>query len=202
MELNIKDSNDKIDVNESVFDIQYNEGLIHHVVTSFLSNARQSSSFKKNRSMVRGGGAKPWRQKGTGRARAGTIRSPLWRTGGNTFGGQRANHKKKINKKMYSKAICSILSELYRSGRLQIVKEFSVETPKTKAFKSLISSGFDVSSALIVKDQVSENDYLASRNLYRFDVCDTVALDPVALLMHEHVIMTEAAVKQLEGQLK
>lgn len=202
MDLQIKDSKETISVSDKIFDTEYNEGLIHHVITSFLSNARQANSFKKNRSMVRGGGAKPWRQKGTGRARAGTIRSPLWRSGGVTFGGQRANYTKKINKKMYSKAICSIISELYRLGRLVVVKDFTVNSVKTKEFKQYINNNFDVASALIIKDHVDENEYLASRNLIKFDVCDTIAIDPVVLLMHENVIITEAAIAQLEGQIK
>ena len=200
MDIEVIGNNEKLSVNEILFDSDYKEGLIHQVVTTFLNNARSGNSAQKTRSEVRGGGAKPWRQKGTGRARAGTIRSPIWRSGGVTFAAKKRDYTKKINKKMYSKAICSIISELYRNGHVIVVKELNTETPKTKDFKESMKQ-LNVDSALVITAQVTENDYLSSRNLHEFDVCDTVAIDPVSLLMHKKVVMTEAAIKQLEEQL-
>ena len=201
MEIQITNTQLVMNVNEKIFDCDYNEGLIHQVVTTFMANARSGNSAQKTRSEVRGGGKKPWRQKGTGRARAGTIRSPLWRSGGVTFASKKRDYSKKINKKMYSKAICSIISELYRRGDLLVLEKFESKTSKTQDFKKQLL-GLNISNALIVTDQVSENDYLASRNLIDFDICDITALDPLSLLMHKKIVMTEAAVKQLEEQLQ
>ena len=201
MELQIKDKNTKLTVNESVFGVEFNEGLIHQATVTYMANARSGNSAQKTRSEVRGGGAKPWRQKGTGRARAGTIRSPIWRSGGVTFASKKRDYSKKLNKKMYKKAICSIISELCRQERLIVVENFNCDTPKTKEIKKKLSD-LNVSNALIVLGEIGENEYLAARNLINYDVCDAAAVDPIALLMYENVIMTESAVKQLEGQLQ
>jgi large subunit ribosomal protein L4 len=201
MELQLKDVNENLAVNENVFNCDYNEGLIHQVTVSFMAAARSGNSAQKTRSEVRGGGAKPWRQKGTGRARAGTIRSPIWRSGGVTFASKKRDYTKKVNKKMYRKAICSILSELCRQERLIVLKNFECESPKTKDLVTKLKT-LGIDNALIVVSQVGENEYLSARNLTNVDVCDSVAVDPVSLLMHENVVITESAIKQLEGQLQ
>lgn len=201
MELNTKDTNSKLKVNESVFDYGYNEGLIHQVVVAFMNNARSGNSAQKTRSEVRGGGKKPWRQKGTGRARAGTIRSPLWRSGGVTFASKKRDYSQKVNKKMYKGALRSIISELHRSGNLVVVSGFSCESSKTKDFVAKMK-GLELQNALIVMNEIGENEYLASRNLIDFEVCDVTCIDPVSLLRFEKVLMTEEAVKKIEEQLQ
>jgi large subunit ribosomal protein L4 len=201
MELLIKDSNAQLQVSDDVFGYNYNEGLIHQAVVTFMNNARSGNSAQKTRAEVRGGGKKPWRQKGTGRARAGSIRSPLWRSGGVTFAGKKQDYSQKLNKKMYKRALRSIISELYRRGNLIIVSDFRCQSPKTKEFISKMNE-LELSNALIVMDEVSEHEYLASRNLYQYDICDVNSLDPVSLLRFEKVLLTEQAVKNLEEQLQ
>jgi large subunit ribosomal protein L4 len=201
MELQIRDNDSKIKVNDKVFDCDFNEGLIHQVAVAFMAKARSGNSAQKTRSEVRGGGAKPWKQKGTGRARAGTIRSPIWRSGGVTFASKKRDYSKKLNKKMYKKAICSIISELYRQERLVIVENFKCETPKTKEIKNKLNE-LNVSNVLVILGEITENEYLASRNLINCEVCDAAAIDPIALLNYENVVITESAVKLLEGQLQ
>lgn len=201
MELSTKDTTAKITVSDLIFNHEYNEGLVHQAVVTYMNNARSGNSAQKTRSEVRGGGKKPWNQKGSGRARAGTIRSPLWRTGGVTFASKKRDYSQKINKKMYKGAIRSIISELYRTNKLVIVSDFQCSTQKTKDFISKMND-LGLKSALIVMDEVGEFEYFASRNLIDYDVCDVSAIDPLSLLRHEHVLMTEAAVKQIEEQLQ
>lgn len=201
MELMTKDTNTALSINDEVFGYVYNEGLIHQAVVSFMNKARSGNSAQKTRAEVRGGGRKPWKQKGTGRARAGTIRSPLWRSGGVTFASKKRDYSQKINKKMYKRAMRSILSELLRSGNLIVVNDFQAQTHKTKDFLVHMSS-LELSNALIVMHEVTENDYLASRNLYDFDVCDVTSIDPVSLLRFEKVLMTASAIKELEEVLQ
>jgi large subunit ribosomal protein L4 len=162
-----------------------------------LAGARQGTKAQKNRSAVSGGGRKPFRQKGTGRARAGTIRSPLWRSGGVTFAAQPQDHSQKLNRKMYRSAMQSIVSELARQERLSVVEKFELKEPKTKGLVSKLAD-YGLSEALIVTEEVSENLYLASRNLHKVDVCDTAALDPVSLINFDKVVVTVAALKKLE----
>lgn len=201
MEFNTLDTKAQLKVDPEVFGYIYNEGLIHQAVVTFMNNARSGNSAQKTRSEVRGGGKKPWGQKGTGRARAGTIRSPLWRSGGVTFASKKRDYSQKINKKMYKRAMRSIISELHRQGNLVIVSDFQCPTRKTKDFVAKMNE-LNLTNALIVMNEVGEHEYFASRNLYDFDICDVASLDPVSLLRFEKVLMTEEAVKNLEGQLQ
>ena len=186
-----------VEVSEAAFGKEFNQDLIHQTVVAFLAGARQGTKAQKNRSAVSGGGRKPFRQKGTGRSRAGTIRSPLWRSGGVTFAAQPQDHSQKLNRKMYRSAMQSIVSELARQERLIVVEKFDLKEPKTKGLVSKLA-GFKLSEALIVTEEVSENLYLASRNLHKVDVCDTAALDPVSLINFDKVVITVAALKKLE----
>ena len=186
-----------VEVSELAFGKEFNQDLIHQTVVAFLAGARQGTKAQKNRSAVSGGGRKPFRQKGTGRARAGTIRSPLWRSGGVTFAAQPQDHSQKLNRKMYRSAMQSIVSELARQERLIVVEKFELKEPKTKRLVSKLSD-FGLNEALIVTEEVSENLYLASRNLHKVDVCDTAALDPVSLINFDKVVVTVAALKKLE----
>ena len=189
-----------VSVSYSTFAREYNESLVHQVVTSFLAGARQGTRAQKSRSDVAGGGRKPWRQKGTGRARAGTIRSPIWRSGGVTFAASPQDHSHKVNKKMYRAAMRSILSELARSDRLMVVESFDVEQPKTKLLVEALK-GFGVENVLIVGSEVDKNLYLAARNLHQVDVRDVDGVDPVSLIAFKKVIMTVDAVKKFEEAL-
>lgn len=190
----------KITVSEGTFAAHVNEGLVHQVVVACLNSARQGTKAQKNRSAVRGGGAKPWRQKGTGRARAGTSRSPIWRSGGRTFAAQPRSYKQKVNKKMYRVAMRSILSELHSSERLMVVESIDVEQPKTKELVSLLSA-INVKDVLVVSDVISENLYLSARNLYHVGLCSVHDVDPVSLLAYKKVIMTQGAIKHFEEYL-
>ena len=187
-------------VSEANFAREYNEALVHQVVTAFLSGARQGTRAQKTRSEVAGGGKKPWRQKGTGRARAGTIRSPIWRSGGVTFAAKPQDHSQKVNRKMYRAAMRSILSELARTDRLMIVEALDVEQPKTKLLVETLK-GYGVDNGLIVADNVDKNLYLASRNLHKVDVRDVEGADPVSLIAYDKVMITVEAVKKFEEAL-
>ncbi len=187
-------------VSEANFAREYNEALVHQVVTAYLSGARQGSRAQKTRSEVAGGGKKPWRQKGTGRARAGTIRSPIWRSGGVTFAAKPQDHSQKVNRKMYRAAMRSILSELARTDRLMIVEALDVEQPKTKLLVETLK-GYGVDNVLIVADNVDKNLYLASRNLHKVDVRDVEGADPVSLIAYDKVMITVDAVKKFEEAL-
>ena len=187
-------------VSEANFAREYNEALVHQVVTAYLSGARQGTRAQKTRSEVAGGGKKPWRQKGTGRARAGTIRSPIWRSGGVTFAAKPQDHSQKVNRKMYRAAMRSILSELARTDRLMIVEALDVEQPKTKLLVETLK-GYGVDNVLIVADSVDKNLYLASRNLHKVDVRDVESADPVSLIAYDKVMITVDAVKKFEEAL-
>jgi large subunit ribosomal protein L4 len=188
------------EVSDDVFNRDYNESLVHQITTAFLAAGRSGSKAQKNRSEARGGGKKPWKQKGTGRARAGTTRSPIWRSGGVTFAAQPRNFTQKVNKKMYKGAISVIFSELLRTERLKFVSEFDASEPKTKKITSLMES-LEVKDALLLTDELDENLYLSSRNLYHVGVCDTQSIDPVSLIGYENVVMTKAALKKVEAML-
>ncbi|MCF6210920.1 MAG: 50S ribosomal protein L4 [Gammaproteobacteria bacterium] len=193
-------SSETVEVSEGNFARDYNEALVHQVVTAYLAGGRSGTRASKSRSDVRGGGAKPWRQKGTGRARAGTSSSPIWRSGGHTFAVRPQDHSQKVNKKMYRGAMRSILSELVRQERLTIVDSFDFDAPKTKVLiEKLDAMGFD--RGLIVTEGESENLYLSARNLYKVDVCAAKEIDPVSLVNSNSVLMTVAAVKQIEEML-
>ena len=187
-------------VSEANFAREYNEALVHQVVTAYLSGARQGTRAQKTRSEVAGGGKKPWRQKGTGRARAGTIRSPIWRSGGVTFAAKPQDHSQKVNRKMYRAAMRSILSELARTDRLMIVEALDVEQPKTKLLAETLK-GYGVDNVLIVADNVDKNLYLASRNLHKVGVRDVEGADPVSLIAYDKVMITVDAVKKFEEAL-
>ncbi|MCM2681434.1 50S ribosomal protein L4 [Echinimonas agarilytica] len=200
MELVLKDAQSALEVNPTIFGRDYNEALVHQVVVAYGAGARQGTVKQKTRSEVSGGGKKPWRQKGTGRARAGTIRSPIWRSGGVTFAARPQDHSQKVNKKMYRGALRSILSELVRQERLIVVEKFGVETPKTKELVSKLKQ-YEMNDVLIVTDTLDENLFLAARNLYKVDVRDVAGIDPVSLIAFDKVLITAAAVKQLEESL-
>lgn len=189
-----------IQVSDDVFGVSYNEGLVHQVVTAHMAAARAGTKAQKNRAAVRGGGAKPWRQKGTGRARSGTIRSPIWRSGGVTFAASPRNFAQKVNRKMYRGAIRSILSELVRQERFVAVNEFTVSAPKTKELAGKLKE-MNLKDVLVVAENPDENLYLAARNLYGVDVRDVNEIDPVSLVAYEKVLMTEGAVKKIEERL-
>lgn len=203
MELNIatpEGAKGTVSVSDVAFGREFNQDLVHQAVVAFMAGARQGTKAQKNRSAVSGGGAKPWRQKGTGRARAGTSRSPIWRSGGVTFAAQPRNHEQKLNKKMYRAAMRCILSELNRQDRLVVVESFAVEAPKTKELVAKMKQ-FGLTEALIVTEEIDTNLYLASRNLHKVDVRDAQAVDPVALIRFDKVVVTVAALKKLEETL-
>ena len=189
-----------VSVSEVAFGKEFNQDLVHQAVVAFMAGARQGTKAQKTRSEVSGGGAKPWRQKGTGRARAGTSRGPIWRSGGVTFAAKPQDHSQKVNRKMYRGAIASILSELVRQERLVVVNDFAVETPKTKELVAKLQ-GLELKDVLIVTPEVTENLFLSARNLYKVDVRDVAGIDPVSLVGFEKVLMTASAVKQIEEML-
>ena len=195
-----KASKETVTVSDEAFGKEYNESLVHQVVVTYMAGARQGSVKQKTRAEVSGGGKKPWRQKGTGRARAGTTRGPIWRSGGVTFAAVPQDHSKKINKKMYRGAIRCIVSELLRQDRLMIVDAFTLEDHKTKGLIDKLSQ-FELDDVLIVSDQIDKNLYLASRNLHKVDVRDVDGVDPVSLIGFKKVLMTVPALKKLEGML-
>jgi large subunit ribosomal protein L4 len=193
-------SGGSVEVSEAAFGREFNEALVHQVVVAYMAAGRQGTRAHKSRSEVRGGGRKPWRQKGTGRARAGTIRSPIWRSGGRTFAAKPQDHSEKVNRKMYRGALRCIVSELIRQDRLIAIEDFSIDAPKTKTLLEKLQP-LSLANVLIVAQEVDENLYLASRNLKDVDVRDVEGIDPVALVSHENVLITVAALKQLEEAL-
>ncbi|MBY8966709.1 MAG: 50S ribosomal protein L4 [Algiphilus sp.] len=199
MELAVKNGGNALQVNDAVFAADFNEALVHQVVTAYLAGARSGTKAQKTRSDVSGGGKKPWRQKGTGRARAGTIRSPIWRGGGVTFAARPRDHAQKVNRKMYRGAMRSIFSELTRSEHLIVVPSLEA-SGKTKDLVQTLKA-MDAQDVLIVTDAVTESLHLAARNLHKVGVVDVEAVNPVSLLAHEKVVMTEAAVKKIEAWL-
>jgi large subunit ribosomal protein L4 len=189
-----------VDVAESAFGAKYNEPLVHQVVTAFLAGGRAGTKAQKNRSQVSGGGAKPWRQKGTGRARAGTIRSPIWVGGGRTFAAKPRDYSQKVNKKMYRAALRSICSELVRQDRLIITDSITMKAPKTKELAGKLKKlGLD--NVLIVNEAFDEKVFLSARNLPDVGICDAAAIDPVVLMRFEKVLMTLPALKLIEERL-
>lgn len=199
MDLNVQNGS-AIQVSDQVFGAEYNESLIHQVVKAYFNSARSGTKAQKNRAAVSGGGAKPWRQKGTGRARAGTSRSPIWRSGGVTFAAQPRDFSQKVNRKMYKGAMVSILSELLRQERLVVVDDFSISAPKTKELVGKLKE-LDAKDALIIVDELDENLILAARNLYQIDVRDNMDVDPASLIAYDKVIVSSAALKKIEERL-
>lgn len=200
MELNIVTpggAKGTLSVSEVAFGREFNQDLVHQAVVAYMAGARQGTKAQLTRAEVSGGGKKPWRQKGTGRARAGTIRSPIWRGGGATFAAKPRNHDQKLNKKMYRAALQCILSELNRQDRLVVVESFDIDAPKTKSLVQKLAQ-YDLSEALIVTEEMSENLFLASRNLHKVDVRDVQGVDPVSLIRFDKVIVTVPALKKFE----
>ncbi len=200
MKLNIQ-TGGKLEVADSTFAAEYNQSLVHQVVTAFRNKARRGTKAQKNRSAVRGGGAKPWRQKGTGKARAGTIRSPIWVGGGRTFAAQPRDYSQKVNRKMYRAAMRSILSELVRQDRLIIVDKIKVEEPKTRLLIEKLDELKAGSNVLILLLNYKTKVCLAARNLPHVDVLDTREINPVSLIRFDKVVANEDAIKELEGRL-
>ncbi|OLO02939.1 MULTISPECIES: 50S ribosomal protein L4 [Salinicola] len=200
MNLNLVGAAGTVEVSEETFGKDFNEALVHQVVTAYLAAGRQGTRAQKNRSDVRGGGKKPWRQKGTGRARAGTIRSPLWRSGGVTFAARPQDYTQKVNRKMYRAAMRSILSELVRQERLVLVEEFVVETSKTKQLVGKLKE-LELEKVLIVTEEIDEKLYLAARNIPNVHVVDAAAADPVSLIALDKVLMTVSALRKFEEKL-
>lgn len=200
MDLQLHNSKETITVSDAVFGLEYKESLIHQLVTAYMAAGRAGTVAQKNRSAVRGGGAKPWNQKGTGRARAGTSRGPLWRSGGVTFAAQPRDYKQKLNKKMYRAGVRSILSDLARQQRLLIVEDITVDAPKTKQMVAKLSD-LGVSKPLIVTETGDEKLYLSARNLPHVEVCDVAGMNPVNLIRSEHVVVTVGAIRAIEEQL-
>ena len=193
-------SGSAVELSEVAFGREFNEALVHQVVTAYLAGGRQGSKAQKSRSEVAGGGKKPFRQKGTGRARAGSIRSPIWVGGGKTFAARPQDWSQKVNRKMYRGAMQCILAELVRQDRLVLVEEFAVEAPKTKELLAKLND-LNATRALIVTEAVDENLYLAARNLPHVDVVDATAIDPVSLIAFDKVVMSVAAAKKIEVEL-
>ncbi|MEX2516072.1 MAG: 50S ribosomal protein L4 [Gammaproteobacteria bacterium] len=193
-------STGKLTLQDEIFATSFNEPLIYQVLTAYMAGARSGSKAQKTRAEVHGGGRKPWRQKGTGRARAGTIRSPIWRGGGITFAAKPRDYSQKVNRKMYRGAMRSILSELARQDRLLIVDDIKLDVPKTGSLVEKLAA-LGAPEALIVTHEINDNLYLASRNLYRVDVILDSELDPYSLIGFDRVIITEAAIKQIEARL-
>lgn len=205
MNLNISEpgkglTKDAVDVSESAFGRQFNEALVHQVVVAFMATGRQGTSAQKTRSEVNGGGAKPYRQKGTGRARAGTIRSPIWRGGGATFAAKTRDYSQKVNRKMYRGAMQSILSELIRQDRLVVTNDFSIDAPKTKQVQTLLKD-LELENVLVVVEEVDSNLYLGARNLKNVEIIDVRGINPVSLIGFQKVLFTVGALKKVEEVL-
>ncbi|MDH3889042.1 MAG: 50S ribosomal protein L4 [Gammaproteobacteria bacterium] len=199
MELQLQGSG-SVKVSDETFGQEFKEALVHQVVTACMAGTRAGNSQQKSRSDVRGGGIKPWRQKGTGRARSGTIRSPIWTGGGTTFASRPRDYTQKINRKMYRAAMCSILSELVRQERLVAVDDFGVTAPKTKELAGKLND-LGLQKVLIVMDDPDENLYLAARNLPGVAVCDAGSADPVSLVGFDKVLMSKGALEKIEERL-
>ncbi|WP_018953725.1 50S ribosomal protein L4 [Thioalkalivibrio sulfidiphilus] len=200
MKLQVQDTKKDLEVSDQTFGREFNEDLVHQAVVAYMAGGRAGTKAQKGRSDVSGGGAKPWKQKGSGRARAGTIRSPIWRTGGKVFAARPRDYTQKLNRKMYRAAMRSIFSELVRQERLVVVDSFTVEAPKTKGLLEKLG-GLGVSNALIVTDQADANLYLSARNLPGVDVSEVGGLDPVSLVGFEKVLITVPALMQVEEWL-
>lgn len=206
MELEIKgidgqSSGANVTLNQDIFGAAFNESLVHQIVTAYQATARQGTKAQKNRSAARGGGAKPWRQKGTGRARAGTNRSPIWRGGGNAFPAAPRSFSQKINRKSFKSAMRSILAELVRQERLIVVDEFKFDEPKTRALSSSLA-GLDADNALLIDVQGNTNLELSARNLPFVSVATSSQLSPVDLVNHEKVVISQQAINELQEKLQ
>jgi large subunit ribosomal protein L4 len=193
--------NQELQLSETVFGCRFNEPLVHQVVTAYLAGGRQGTRAQKNRAAVSGGGKKPWKQKGMGRARAGTIRSPLWRSGGVTFAASTQDFSQKVNKKMYRAAMRSICSELLRQGRFIVLESFEIENAKTRDLLEKLHNLKIDQKVLIVLEEVNENIFLAARNVHKVELTDVEAINPVNLIHYEKILITAPALKQIEELL-
>lgn len=200
MDIQLYNSNTQLAVSDSVFGAEYNEPLVHQIVTAYMNAGRAGTKGQKSKAMVSGGGKKPWKQKGTGQARAGSIRSPLWRGGGKTFAAVNRDFSQKVNKKMYRGAIRSIVSELNRQGLLLVTEGFTVDAAKTQGLLAKLEV-VGAKDVLLITENVDKNLYLSARNLHTVEVTDVAALNPVSLLAREKVLITTEAVKKLEAWL-
>lgn len=200
MNIEMKNTGATLSVSDAVFGAEFNQGLVHQIVTAYMAGGRAGTKAQKSKAMVSGGGKKPWKQKGTGRARAGSIRSPLWRGGGKTFAAVPRDFSQKVNRKMYRGAIRAIVSELNRTGNLIVADSFVLDAPKTQSLLEKLNT-VGANDILLVTAGVDQNLYLASRNIPHVDVCDVEGLNPVALLRHKKVLMTADAIKKLEAWL-
>lgn len=200
MDIAIHNSNKKVSVSDEAFAASFNEPLVHQLVVSYMASARAGSKAQKSRSQVSGGGVKPWRQKGTGRARAGSIRSPIWRSGGVTFAATPRDYSKKLNKKMYRVGMRSLVSELVRQDRLILIESLGVTEPRTKLMLARLEE-LGVSNALVLTDGLDSAVYLAARNIPNIQVMDIAIVDPLSLVRQEHVVIDQAALKKLEERL-
>ena len=200
MDIAIHNSKEKVSVSDDAFAASFNETLVHQLVVSYMASGRAGSKAQKTRSQVSGGGAKPWRQKGTGRARAGTIRSPIWRSGGVTFAATPRDYSKKLNKKMYRVGMRSLVSELVRQDRLILIDKLGVTEPRTKQMQARLAE-LGIDDALLLTDGLDSAVYLAARNIPNIQVMDISIVDPVSLLQQEKVVIDEAALKKLEERL-
>ncbi|UJF25447.1 50S ribosomal protein L4 [Suttonella sp. R2A3] len=201
MDIQMSNASGSVTVADEVFGVAFNEALIHQVVTAYLAGGRSGTKAQKTRSEVSGGGAKPWRQKGTGRARAGTIRSPIWRSGGVTFAAKPRDYSQKVNKKMYRAAMRSIFSELARQERLLVLESFELDSHKTKEFAAYAEKNNLGQDVLVVTESANDNAYLATRNLPRISVVDVQAVNPALLLRHEKVAVDKAAIEKINEWL-
>ncbi|AEO08292.1 50S ribosomal protein L4 [Buchnera aphidicola] len=197
MELVVKDAQSVLSVSRIIFGRDFNEALIHQVIIAYSASRRQGTRAQKSRAEVSGSGRKPWRQKGTGRARAGSFRSPIWRSGGVTFAAKPKDYSHKVNKKMYRGALKSIFSELIRQKRLTVFENFVLELPKTKLLVQKLNK-IHLKNVLILTKKIDKNLFLASRNLHSVDVKDVYSIDPVSLIAFEHIIITVSAIKKVE----
>jgi large subunit ribosomal protein L4 len=201
MKIAMQGKGGSVEVADSAFGAAFNEPLVHQVVTAFLAGARSGTASQKTRAQVRGGGAKPWRQKGTGRARAGTIRSPIWVGGGNAFAAKPRDYSQKVNRKMYRAALRSVVSELVRQERLVVTEGIDMDAPKTKELAGKLKElGLD--NVLIVNEAFDEKVFLSARNLPNVGICDASSIDPVVLMRFEKVLITLPALKLIEERLK
>lgn len=200
MELKFKDTNEEFSVSKAIFDCDFNNTLVHQIITAYLAAARQGTHSQKNRSEVVGSNKKPWKQKGTGRARAGSTKSPIWRSGGVTFAAKPKNYTKKINRKMYKGALRSILSKLLREKRLLFFENFFLEKPKTKLLIKKLKK-IKLKYVLIINHEIEKNLFLASRNLYKVDIRTIKNIDPVSLLSFENTIIIKSTIKLIENLL-
>lgn len=199
MELTVTGSKSgSVAVSDATFSREFNESLVHQVVTAYMAAARQGTRAQKTRSEVSGGGKKPWKQKGSGRARAGTIRSPIWRSGGVTFAAKPQDFSQKVNRKMYRAAMQVILSELVRQDRLVVVENMTVAEPKTKVLSAMLKEQGLLDSTLIISEELDTNLFLASRNIPKIDVRDAAGIDPLSLVAYDKVVLTVPALKKIE----